>query len=59
MKTYNNNNDRRKRNSTTTMKRYQEKLRAILSWPLVGRVIKNYKNKNKNIINNTNESKEH
>ena len=59
MKTYNSNNDRRKRNSTTTMKRYQEKLRAILSWPLVGRVVKNYKKKNKNDINNRNENKEH
>ena len=59
MKTYNSNNDRRKRNSTTTMKRYQEKLRAILSWLLIGRVVKNYKKKNKNDINNRNENKEH
>ena len=59
MKTYNSNNDRRKRNSTTTMKRYQEKLRAILSWLLFGRVVKNYKKKNKNDINNRNENKEH
>ena len=59
MKTYNSNNGRRKRNSTTTMKRYQEKLRAILSWLLIGRVVKNYKKKNKNDINNRNENKEH
>ena len=59
MKTYNSKNDRRKRNSTTTMKRNQEKLRAILSWLLIGRVVKNYKKKNKNDINNRNENKEH
>ena len=59
MKTYNSNNDRRKRNSTTTMKRYQEKLRAILSWLLIGLVVKNYKKKNKNDINNRKENKEH
>ena len=41
------------------MKRYQEKLRAILSWLLIGRVVKNYKKKNKNDINNRNENKEH